>query len=165
MKTASLARFLADVLRGLSWLLCLGFLVMWPFSYGFYTSIGIDTDRADDGPVIRTHHRFRWPGDGSFRVGAEAFWLPASEPLDAFDLGGVFFRAPRKPQPRSSWNRMGFWFVREESQNTTVPTQVATNAWSFWVGVPSWLPPLLTGVWPVRGWVRKRRLGESQGVR
>lgn len=160
-KTAPPARFLARVLRGLPWLPCLAFLVMWPFSYGFYTSFGLDTDRVQEGSGRRTHHRIRWPGDGSFWLGAESFWLPASEPVDAFDLGGAFFRAPRRPQPRSSWNRVGFWFIREENPKPAVPVPSAANAGAFWLGVPSWLPVLLLGFWPVRTWIRGRRVAKS----
>ncbi|HYO65975.1 MAG TPA: hypothetical protein VEU33_07830 [Archangium sp.] len=95
-KTATSARFLSGLRRGVVWLPCLAFLGMWPFSYGFYTSLGLDTDRDQEGAVRRTHHRFRWPGDGS-----------------------------------------------------------------FWVGVPSWLPPLLLGLWPVRTRLRGRRVAKS----
>jgi hypothetical protein len=160
-KRAPVVHFLAGLLHGLSWLVCLAFLVMWPFSYRFYTSFGIDTDQVDGGSVVRTFYRLRWPGDGSFWMGAEAFRPPASEPLDAFDLGGAFFRAPRKPEPRSSWNRRGFWFIREQRKDTTLQAQSGTHVWSFWMGVPSWLPPLLTGLLPVLPWIRKRRLAGS----
>ncbi|MCY1074324.1 hypothetical protein [Archangium lansingense] len=160
-KTVPPARLLAEALRGLSWLACLAFLVMWPFSYGFYTSFGIDMDRVQEGSRVRSHHRLRWPGDGSFWMGGEAFWLPDSEPVDPFDLGGAFFQAPRRPKQRSAWNKVGFWLFRGEHPKPTVPVQAATYARSFWVGVPSWLPPLLLGFWPVRRWVRRRRLGNS----
>lgn len=99
-KTAPPARLLARFLRGLPWLPALAFLVMWPFSYGFYTSFGLDTDRVHEGSGLRTHHRLRWPGDGSFWLGAESFWLPASEPLEVFDLGGTFFQGKPPIQPR-----------------------------------------------------------------
>jgi hypothetical protein len=144
----------------LAWLLFLAFLGMWPFSYRFYTSFGIDMDQGEPGSIRRTHHRLRWPGDGSFWLGAESFWFPATTPFDAFDLGGAFFRAPRRPQPRSLWNRLGFWFIREERQVTPLPPQAATYAGAFWVGVPSVLPPLLLGFWPIRGWLRKRRASQ-----
>lgn len=157
--TPPLMHSLAEALRGLSWLPCLAFLVMWPFSYRFYTSFGIDMDGVEEGAVVRTHHRLRWPGDGSFWLGAEAFWLSASEPVDAFDLGGAFFRAPRVPPPRSAWNRAGFWFIREEHPRPSVPARSSVNAGALWLGVPSWLPPLLLGLWPVLMWRRRRRLG------
>lgn len=161
MKTVTSARFLAGLRRGAAWLPCLAFLVMWAFSYGFYTSFGLDTDREQEGAVRRTHHRIRWPGDGSFWLGAESFWMPASEPVDAFDLGGAFFRAPRRPQPRSSWNRVGFWFIRQEHPRPLMPVPSSVNAGAFWVGVPSWLPPLLLGFWPARVWLRGRRVAKS----
>ncbi len=153
MKTAPPIRVLSGILRGLAWLLGLAFLVMWPFSYRFYTSFGVDMDRREPGAIRRTHHRIRWPGDGSFWMGAEAFWLPATTSSDAFDLGGAFFRAPRRPPPRSSWNQWGFWFIREERQVTPLPPLSTTYSGSFWVGVPSVLPPLLLGFfWLVRRW-------------
>ncbi|WP_245682412.1 hypothetical protein [Archangium gephyra] len=160
-RTATSARVLTRLRQGAAWLPCLAFLVMWPFSSGFYTSFGLDTDRDEEGSVKRTHHRLRWPGDGSFWVGAESFWLPASEPVDAFDLGGTFFQAARRPRPRSSWNRVGFWFIHEESLAPPVPLTSTAHAGAFWVGVPSWLPPLLLGLWPLRPWLRGRRVAKS----
>ena len=160
-KTAPPARSLTGALRGLSWLACLAFLVMWPFSYGFYTSFGLDTDSVHEGSPVRTHYRLRWPGDGSFWVGAESAWLPASEPLDAFDLGGTFFQAPRPRRPRSSWNERGFWLFRGQHPKPSAPPPSATYAWSSWVGVPSGLPVLLVGLWPVGVWVRGRRARNS----
>ncbi len=139
-----------DLLCGASLLASLAFLVMWPFGYRLYTSFGIDADRVDDAFVTQTHYRLRWPGDGSFMVGANEFRHPKSKPLERFDLGGAFFRAPRKPTPQSGWNRMGFWLIRKGHQDKAEP-------WSLWLGVPSWLPPLLTGLLPAWWWMRRRR--------
>ncbi len=137
-----------SVLCGLSFLLSLTFLILWLFSYGFYTSLGVDMDRADGPYVTSTYYRIRWPGNGSFWIGGGAFRRSYSKkPLEPFDLGGSFLQAPRRPPPQSVWNRLGFWQVRT----------VGDGAWQFWIGVPSWCPVLLTGVLPVQWWKRKKR--------
>ncbi|MDC0710164.1 hypothetical protein POL68_16930 [Stigmatella sp. ncwal1] len=146
-----------EVLRGLWCALFLGFLAMWPLSYSFYTSFGIDTDRQEELSAIQAHLRFRWPGNGSFMVGADQFWLAAWKPLDRFDLGGAFFKAPRRPPLRSSWNQMGFWAIRERYPPSKLPLQVSEMESSSWIGVPSWLPVVLTGFWPVRWWMDPRK--------
>lgn len=142
-------RFAFSALCGLSFLLSLTFLVMWLLSYGFYTSLGVDTDRGDGVHTISSaYYRIRWPGNGSFWIGGGAYRHPdEGKPLEPFDLGGVFFLEPRRPSPQSFWNRMGFWLIRESE----------ANQWQLWMGVPSWLPMLLTGVLPVQWWIRKKR--------
>ncbi len=138
-------------------LLGLAFLVMWPFSYWRYTSFGVDVDRAEGAAILQTHYRLRWPGNGAFLMGADVFRRLGPGPLDRFDLGGAFFRAPRKPPERSVWNRMGFWLISDESQGGADTARDAVKVRSFWVGVPSWVPPLLLGLLPARWWIRRRR--------
>ncbi len=148
-----------SVLCGLSLLLSLTFLIMWPFSYGFYTSFGVDTDRADGAYVMSAYYRIRWPGNGSVWIGGGAFRHPfEGKPLEPFDLGGSFFLAPRRPPPQSIWNRMGFWLLPIVSDDRpNGKTQSTANQWQFWIGVPSWLPVFLTGVLPVEWWKKKTR--------
>ncbi|MFB8789856.1 MAG: hypothetical protein U7123_13625 [Potamolinea sp.] len=106
--------------------------------------LGIDTDRAEGSNVISKYYRIRWPGNGSFLIGGGGFRnFNPGKPLEPFDLGGVFFKAPQKVQPKSYWNSMGFWLIRESE----------LNQWQFWIGVPSWFPILLTGALPVRWWI------------
>ncbi|WNG44364.1 hypothetical protein F0U60_09765 [Archangium minus] len=131
--------------------------MMWATSYGFYTSVGIDTDRRAEPTAIEAHVRVRWPGNGAFLVGADQFRLPPDQPLDVLDLGAAFFREPRRPAPRSVWNRMGFWLIHEEFPPTQLPVRSPERAVATWLGVPSWLPVLLTGIWPFLAWRRERR--------
>lgn len=129
---------------GASLIMSLSFSVMWLFSYNFFTSLGIDTDRAEGSNVISKYYRIRWPGNGSFWIGGGGFRRSDQrKPLEPFDLGGVFFKAPKKVQPKSYWNSMGFWLIRESE----------LNQWQFWIGVPSWFPILLTGALPFRYWI------------
>ena len=114
--------------------------VMWLTSYDFYTSFGVDTERVEGSTVRSTYYRVRWPGDGSFRVGGgAASHALAGDSVDPFDLGGTFFQPPRRSVPRSFWNRVGFWWVKAPEPREG--PQLCT----FWIGVPSWLLPLVTG--------------------
>ncbi len=121
--------------------------MMWLTSYSFYTSLGIDMDEVEGAQVRYTYLRVRWPGDGSFRLGRGCVYRPlASAPVEPFDLGGAFFKSPRRAEPQSVWNRVGFWWVDETAgKGSTQPP------WAYWIGIPSWLPPLLTGL--VAAWV------------
>jgi len=77
-------RFTAVVLAVLA-------LLTWPFA-SRYTSFGIDTER-DVGDHVRCDFwRVRWPGDGRVGVVHETtVRVPDGRPVDAFDLGGVFW--------------------------------------------------------------------------
>jgi len=125
---------------------------MWALSHHFYTSVGIDADQVKGNQVLSSYYRVRWPGNGSFWLGGEADYRPLSAgPVEKFDLGGVFFdRPPQRPKPRSFWNQAGFWWFKNSfrTQKNHQPT------WIFWIGVPSWLPVMLTGLWPLRRWLR-----------
>ncbi|MEW6498581.1 MAG: hypothetical protein AB1589_39695 [Cyanobacteriota bacterium] len=140
-------------------LLSMTFLVMWLFSYSFYTSLGVDSDRADASDVITAYYRIRWPGNGSFWIGGGTYRHPGEgKRLDPFDLGGVFFQAPQRPQPHSFWNRIGFWLIPiilEDGTNGSIES--TPSQWQFWIGVPSWLPMLLTGALPIRAWIWHQR--------
>ncbi len=126
---------------GLAALTCV-LTVMWLSSYHFYTSLGLDRDQVD-GPLVRyTYLRVRWPGDGSFLLGGSSVVQPPSNrPVEPFDLGGTFFQPPRRPTPRSAWNHWGFWWIDEPRNEDG-----AGNGWTFWVGIPSWIAPLMMGI-------------------
>ncbi|HEX8700587.1 MAG TPA: hypothetical protein VF815_17180 [Myxococcaceae bacterium] len=127
--------------------------VMWLTSYSHYTSLGLDMDRVEGAQVRFTYWRVRWPGDGSFRLGGGAHYRPLeSGPAEAFDLGGTFFQPPQRAVPGSWWNRLGFWWVDEEGGQ-----EGAKFIWRRWVGVPSWLPLLLS----VAILLRARRAGSG----
>ncbi len=122
------------------------FFAMWIASYWTYTSLGIDRETLEpDGTVLNRYDRVRWPGDGSLWIGSGS-WQEALDParkLDSFDLGGTFFKPPRRPQTRSLWNRLGFW---REPSSDAVTVDRAEN----WLGVPGWLPALVFGLLAVR---------------
>jgi hypothetical protein len=115
------------------------FFAMWIVSHWTYTSLGIDREELEPGgTVLSRYERVRWPGDGSLWVG-RGHWRESADParrLDGFDLGGAFFRPPRRTEARSAWNRFGFWHVGCE-QGAAGPSEAC------WVGVPGWLPALL----------------------
>ena len=114
---------------------------MWLTGYSFFTSLGLDHDQLEGSQVRYTYLRARWPGDGSFRLGGGGLLRPLEiHAVEPFDLGGRFFKPPRKSVPHSFWNRLGFWWLTAPSEQDE-----AQNTWVFWVGVPSWLPALLTG--------------------
>lgn len=104
-------------------------LLTWPLTFR-YTSVGVDTERAEADTVRQRFWRVRWPGDGSVMVG----WIdehrrPEEHALEAVDLGGVFLRPPKPLPPQSLWNRLGFWWVTAMRGADAV----------FLVGVPHWL--------------------------
>jgi len=110
-------------------------------------------DRVEGAQVRFTYWRVRWPGDGSLRLGGGAHYRPLeSAPVEAFDLGGVFFQPAQRAVPRSFWNRLGFWWVDEEGEG-----EGASFIWRRWIGIPSWLPLLL----PAAIMVRWRRAGRG----
>lgn len=125
-------------------------------SFHFYTSVGLDLDRHAEPANLEAHVRLRWPGNGSFLVGADQYWLPAERPLTLVDPGAALFQAPRRPPPRSVWNRLGFWLIREQHPPTELPVRGPEKASAAWVGVPSGVPVLLAGLWPWRRWRRDR---------
>ena len=138
-----------------------------------YTSIGVDLEAERQGKVLATFHRLRWPGDGSFWIGSAAYLRdPDGKPLERFDLGALVFAPPRRPEPRSSWNRLGFWWVdnvaedpfaqrcaqpcapaAEQPPAHNAPPESARDdssdpTYVRWIAMPAWLPALLFGAWP-----------------
>jgi hypothetical protein len=113
------------------------FFAMWIASHWTYTSLGIDRETLEpSGAVHSRYDRVRWAGDGSLWIGGGYSRAPASpsQKVQSFDLGGVFFEPPRRPEVRSAWNRVGFWRVRFDENH---------RRGESWIGVPGWLPPVL----------------------
>ena len=104
-------------------------------SYTHHSSIGIDHDVQTDSGVLNYYYRVNWTGYGSVFVGygSRLTHPDKSHPLEQFDPAGALFKPPQtKPEAKTIWNRMGFWYV-----NSLKPVPV------FWVGVPGWLPVLV----------------------
>ncbi len=116
------------------------FFALWIVGLGRYTSLGIDRETVGPACTVEHYHRVRWPGDGSFWIGGGHACRATTAPhaIDAFDLGGTFFRPPRRPEPITAWNRVGFW--RQRIDNATA------GHVEWWIGVPGWLPALLLGL-------------------
>jgi hypothetical protein len=138
-----LRRSRAPAPRALRWLLrLLGLLgalalLMVPVSHWRYTSVGFDL-RSHAGPDrINRAYRLQWPGDGSVGILRERFRRPIFEPLDAFDVAVRVLQPPVRREPRSAWNRAGFWRVRAAA------LRGEEHVRTVWVGVPSWLPAAL----------------------
>lgn len=143
------------------------FLVLWPLSYQYYTTLGLDMDRAD-GPeaVYYCYYRIRWPGDGSFRIGGGAHhYARGAKRIEPFDLGGRFFQPPRRDIPRSWWNRIGFWWFDTHSEDYWSGRDNAlAKPWQFWIGIPSVLPGVFLGGFAWYCWrlIRRQRTGSAR---
>lgn len=113
-------------------------------SYTHHSSIGIDHDVQTDSGVLNYYYRVNWTGYGSVFVGYGSRLVSAEQslPLERFDPAGALFKPPQtRPEPKTLWNRLGFWSV-----SGAKPTPL------WWVGVPAWLLVLgllacLFGVW------------------
>lgn len=145
-----------------SGVLGLGFGVMWVAGLFTYTSVGLDHD-AVDGDRVRAHYyRVRWPGDGSVWVGGGGHDRRlAARPPERFDPASSLFERPNRPEPRSTWNRLGFWWVGNAAEDPFLPAGSAGAAWSGWVAAPGWLPAVLFGAWPA--WLLVRRWRRGRG--
>jgi len=128
----------------------IGFIAMFVAGLFTYTSVGIDHDQVEGDRVLAGYWRVRWPGDGSFWIGTAGHWRPVAEkPADAVDLGGVLFRQPLRPIPRSWWNRRGFWRIDQTDSDPFSAKHYPDPVWTNWIAVPGWLPVLVFGGWPV----------------
>lgn len=151
----------ATLLSYVSGAIALVFLFMAFTAWSRFTTIGIDSDKADAPYIYYSYYRIRWPGDGSFRIvgGAFRYGRAPGKALEPFDLGGRFFKPPahREP-PQSVWNQMGFWFhavTWDDERNKTDPS--AQKPWEAWVGVPCFLPVVLFAWFPLFYWRRQRQ--------
>ncbi|MES2459265.1 MAG: hypothetical protein V4671_01690 [Armatimonadota bacterium] len=147
--------------RGLcmsSCIVSLLFLIAGGLGYRYYTTLGIDTDVRDSPTTVYyRYYRIRWPGDGTFRIGGGASHYPyGSKSVEPFDFGGRFLQPPRREQPRSLWNRLGFWFIqnRYDDEWTSGNPGLRKPA-EFWIGVPGLLPAV---VFASFAWLCVRRL-------
>jgi hypothetical protein len=135
------------LVAGASALVVVLVLALWVVGCWRYTSIGIDRDRLDGGVVHTSYARIRWPGDGSLWFGGGRFRTPAAgHTLEPFDLAATLFQPPRRVEPRSAWNSLGFWRVQVDD--------AAAGTAESWIGVPGWLPALVL----VIPWLRVRMM-------
>ena len=139
--------------------IALGFLLMWPAGYFRYTSVGLDRETlAGQGRVQMDYYRVRWPGNGEIWFGGGAHERALSAgPIEPFDPASAFFiRHHQPPEPQSTWNRLGWWYLPDPKADPSGGPKPAPLVWGWWVGVPGWVPVVVFGVWPVRSWVRRR---------
>lgn len=123
------------LVQWLSGILGLGFLLLWPFSYHLYTSIGMDTDRLLSDSVLHHSYRLRWPGDGTVRLQHDQrLYAIGEERIAAVDF--AFHLLERPPQTRIEGIRPwhGFSLARQQRGERKVFS---------WIGCPSWFPPLI----------------------
>ena len=149
-----------------SGVLALGFAVMWVAGRFTYTSVGMDHDVVNGDRVAAGYYRLRWPGDGSLWIGGGSHDRPLSAgPPERFDPAAAWFGRPNRPEPRSAWNRLGFWWVGSAADDPFLPAGASGTVRSGWVAVPGWLPVVLFGTWPVWRLVRRcrRRPGAASG--
>lgn len=120
--------------------LLLVLLAAWPLTYR-YTSFGVDIDTVQGSTMESRLYRLRWPGDGFLLAG----WIDEHRPAvegeqGGSDLGGDFLRPARSMEPRSSWNRLGFWWIDVEAARGDAPSDAAPRADQVkLLGVPHWL--------------------------
>lgn len=133
-------------------------LVVWPLTYR-YTSVGIDLESGHEQTVAQTFYRVRWPGNGSMLVGViEEHRDTSSGRVQRFDLGAEILRHARPPEPRSVWNRLGFWWVHTDAAAGDPASDVAPHADRVWfVGVPHWLLVLAAAAAALRSLALRRR--------
>jgi hypothetical protein len=132
-------------------------LIVWPLTHR-YTSVGLDLETSRGATVAQEFYRVRWPGNGSMLVGRIDEHRPASSgPVVGLDLGADILRPARPIQPRSTWNRLGFWWIHADVTHGDAPRDAAPNADRVWLlGVPHWLLVLLVAAAAVRALLRRR---------
>jgi hypothetical protein len=133
-------------------------LLMWLLGQHYYTSIGLDLEAPHGERVRQTYYRVRWPGNGDLWLGGGERERPASRRLvEPFDPACTWLASPKHlPQPRSTWNHLGWWLVEDPRTDPSDGPTGAPLVWGWWVGVPGWLPVVLFGLWP--GWYGGRKL-------
>jgi len=117
----------------------LALIPLWLSSYHLRSAIGFEQEQRQGEQVHYHYYRIAWPGNGSLLIGHGISTVPyhPEQTYDAFDIAASFFKPPRPQWPAQSlWNRLGFWYVNE-------PAPVN----QYWLGVPSWLPVVLVGLW------------------
>ena len=119
----------------LSTLVGFGFLLMVPFSYSRYTSLGIDTDQLVADGVLHHSYRLRWPGDGTVRLQYDRrLYEFGEEQIEAVDFAARVLERPPRTRATSTVAWHGFsWGVQQRGERKAYT----------WIGGPSWLPALL----------------------
>ena len=132
---------MAKICHRICIILCVLYALVLPFSYSYMNSFGLDVEKKNGRDIIQTFYHIQWPGNGSFRIGFISIYKEDfSNPFKHFDFGAGFFLRPRKPQAKSIWNKIGFWYI--DNQGEGIIEQ-------FWIGIPSWLPVLFFGSIPL----------------
>jgi hypothetical protein len=144
--------------RRLSWLVLVLLLLVWPLTFR-YTSVGVDVEASHGAQVDQKFYRLRWPGNGSLLVGRiDEHRAASTGKVQGVDLGGDFLRPPRRIEPRSTWNRLGFWWIHADVEGGDRPTDAAPHADRVWLlGVPHWLLVVLAAAAVLRGRRRPAR--------
>lgn len=141
--------------------LATGFTFMWIAGLFTCTKVGLDhNERFADRPgeELTTYYRFSWPGNGSFYLQKIALWHPAGKREGSWDPGGMFFHARLRPARKSFWNKCGFWYAGDvtDDELTTMRFPEAVESWH--AGVPAWLPAMVFGIWPLgRLWAARKK--------
>jgi len=117
--------------------LCVLYALVFPFSYSYLNSFGLDVEKKNGKDIIQTFYHIQWPGNGSFLVGFISIYKGGlSKSFEHYDLGAGFFQHPWKPTVKSIWNKIGFWYINNHGSKFIQ---------QFWIGIPSWLPVLFFG--------------------
>ena len=146
------------------WVVLVVLLIAWPLTYR-YTSVGLDLESRHGQRVDQTFYRVRWPGNGSMLVGRiDEHRDLSTGKVQRLDLGAEILRPARPIGTRSTWNRLGFWWVHADTAAGDPPTDAAPHADRVWfVGVPHWLLVLLALAMAVRSRARCRRSRRDPG--
>lgn len=114
--------------------LCVFYALVFPFSYSYLNSFGLDVEKKNGQDIIQTFYHIQWPGNGSFRIGFISIYKKdLSNPFKRYDFAAGFFLRPHKPPVKSIWNKIGFWYIDNQGEEIIE---------EFWIGIPSWLPVL-----------------------
>jgi hypothetical protein len=129
---------------------------MWPLTFR-YTSVGLDVEASHGATVVQQFYRIRWPGNGSVLVGRiDEHRAASSGKVARLDLGADLLRPGRPIAPRSTWNRLGFWWIHADVTHGDAPTDAAPHADRVWLlGVPHWLLVLLAAAAVARAHLRR----------
>jgi hypothetical protein len=125
------------------------FLALWIAGHYRYTTFGPDKNEMRGEQAYTTYYRVRWPGDGSMWLGYAG--QPHEINKDShkeWDLGGTFFAPPTLIEPKTDWQRAGFWNVPNVENDPFEPLRYPGADESKWIGMPGWLPVLIFGLYP-----------------
>ena len=117
--------------------LCVLYALVFPFSYSYLNSFGLDVEKKNGQDIIQTYYHIQWPGNGSFIIGfISRYKKDLSKPFERYDFGAGFFQRLWVATIKSIWNKIGFWYI--DNYGSKFIQQL-------WIGIPSWLPVLVFG--------------------